>query len=81
MARDAANTVLSLVGRTVIWSSSATNVATVNGSGLVTALAAGTTTIGVTVDGVGPATYVLTVIAAFRHHRQHHRSRLQRHRR
>ena len=61
VARDAANTFLSLVGRTVVWSSSATNVATVNGSGLVTALAAGSTTIGVTVDGVGPATFVLTV--------------------
>ncbi len=61
VARDAANTFLSLVGRTVVWSSSATNVATVNGSGLVTALAAGTTTIGVTVDGVGPATFLLTV--------------------
>ena len=62
MARDAANTFLSLVGRTVVWSTSATNVATVNGSGLVTALAAGTTTIGVTVDGVGPASFLLTVV-------------------
>lgn len=33
-ARDAANTVLSLIGRTVVWTSSAPRVATVSASGL-----------------------------------------------
>ena len=61
MARDAANNILSLSGRAVSWSSSATGIATVTGSGLVTAVSPGTTTIGVTVDGVGPATFLLTV--------------------
>ncbi len=61
LARDAQNTVLSLVGRTVVWSSSATGVATVSATGLVTAVAPGSATIGVTVDGVGPATFVVTV--------------------
>ena len=60
-ARDAANNILSLSGRTVSWSSSATGVATLNGAGLITAVSPGTTTIGVTVDGVGPATFLLTV--------------------
>ena len=44
-----------------MWSSSATSVATVDGGGLITAVSPGTTTIGVTVDGVGPATFLLTV--------------------
>ncbi len=61
VARDAANTVLSLAGRTVAWSSSATGVATVSASGLITAVGPGSTTIGVTVDGVGPATFTLSV--------------------
>src|SRR6185436_5891198 len=61
VARDAANNVLSLVGRTVVWTSSATGVATVSSSGLITAVSPGTSTIGVTVDGVGPATILLTV--------------------
>ncbi len=61
VARDAQNTVLSLVGRTVVWSSSATGVATVSATGLVTAVAPGSATIRVTVDGVGPATFVVTV--------------------
>ena len=61
VARDAANNVLSLTGRSVVWSSSAPGVATVNGSGLITAASPGTTTIGVTVDGVGPASFLLTV--------------------
>ncbi len=38
-----------------------TSVATVSVAGLITAVAPGTTTIGVTVDGVGPATFVVTV--------------------
>ena len=61
VARDAANSILSLAGRAIVWTSSATGVATVNGAGLVTAVSPGTSTIGVTVDGVGPATFVLTV--------------------
>ena len=42
VARDAANNILSLTGRTVVWTSSATGVATVSASGLVTAVGAGT---------------------------------------
>ena len=61
VARDAANNILSLAGRTIVWTSSATGVATVSASGLVSAVGAGSSTIGVTVDGVGPATFVLTV--------------------
>ncbi len=64
VARDAGGNVLSLGGRQVNWSSSATGVATISSTGLITTLAPGTTTIGVTVDGVGPATFVLTVTAA-----------------
>ncbi len=63
VARDAGGNVLSLGGRQVSWSSSATGVATISSAGLITASTPGTTTIGVTVDGVGPATFVLTVAA------------------
>ncbi len=64
VARDASGNVLPLTGRTIVWTSSATGVATISGAGLVTdARSPGTTTIGVTVDGVGPATFVLTVAA------------------
>ena len=63
VARDAANNILSLTGRTVVWSSSDPSVATVSASGLITPASAGTSTIGVTVDGVGPATFALTVSA------------------
>ncbi len=81
VARDAANNVLSLSGRSVVWSSSATGVATVNGAGLVTAVSAGTTTIGVTVDGVGPGDIPSHGRTAVGRHGHHHRARLQRHRR
>ena len=47
--RSAAGVVLS--GRSVSWSSSATNVATIDGSGVVTALAQGPTTISATSEG------------------------------
>ena len=63
VARDAANNILPLTGRTIVWTSSATGVATVSSSGLISAVAAGSATIGVTVDGVGPATFGLTVSA------------------
>ena len=61
VARDAANNILSLTGRTVAWTSSNIAAATVSASGLLTAVGAGSSTIGVTVDGVGPATFTLTV--------------------
>lgn len=61
VARDAAGGTLSLTGRVVSWSSSATGVATVSSTGVISAVAVGSTTIGVTVDGVGPATIALTV--------------------
>jgi len=61
VARDAANNILPLTGRTVVWTSSATAVATVSTSGLVSAVGAGTSVIGVSVDGVGPATFNLVV--------------------
>ena len=60
VTRDASNKVLT--GRTVTWSSSNTAVATVNSSGLVTALDVGTATITATSEGqIGNA--VLTVTA------------------
>jgi uncharacterized protein YjdB len=62
VARDAANNVLSLTGRTVVWSSSVLGVATISASGLITPVSVGTSIIGVTVDGIGPATFVLTVV-------------------
>lgn len=61
VARDAQGNVLSLTGRTVVWSSSAPGVATVSTSGVVSAIAVGTATIGVAVDGVGPASFPLVV--------------------
>ncbi len=52
-ARAASGTVLSLAGRTVTWTSSATGVATVDANGLVSMVAAsGTSNIGVSVDGI-----------------------------
>ena len=50
-----------LTGRTITWASSTPAVATVNGSGLVTALAAGSATITVTSEGkIGSATITVT---------------------
>lgn len=63
VARDAQGVVLSLTGRTVVWSSNASGVASVTPNGVVTAVAAGNATIGVTVDGVGPATIPVSVMA------------------
>lgn len=63
VARDAQGNVLSLTGRTVVWSSNASGVASVSPNGVVTAVATGNATIGVTVDGVGPATIPISVIA------------------
>ncbi len=60
MLRDAGNNVLT--GRTVTWSSSDVAVATVNASGLVTTLSAGTTTITATSEGKSDGV-VLTVSA------------------
>jgi len=50
-ARDAKGTIVT--GKSVIWSSSATGVASVSSQGLVTALGAGSATITATIDGVG----------------------------
>lgn len=58
VARDTANNIVSLTPRTVVWSSSNLATATVtSGStgGLITALAVGSTNIGVTVDGIAPS--------------------------
>ena len=59
--RDAGGAILE--GRTALWSSSNTGVATVNASGLITAVGAGTITITATSEG-RPATVVITVTAA-----------------
>ena len=57
--RDANGTAIS--GRTVTWSSSAPSVATVSASGLVSAIAAGSASIGAVVDGVtGTASVTVT---------------------
>jgi uncharacterized protein YjdB len=55
-ARDASGNIIS--GRTVTWTSSNTNVATVNANGLVTGVRKGRTTITATVDGVAGSTVV-----------------------
>ncbi len=61
IARSAAGGVLD--GRTFTWSSSTTGVATVNGAGVVTAVAPGTSTITATSEGKS-GTVVITVVAA-----------------
>ena len=61
VARDAFNNVVPLAGRAIVWSSTSSAVATVSPTGLVSAVRAGTATIGVTIDGVGPATFTLSV--------------------
>ena len=53
---------IALTGRTILWSSSATNVATISSSGSAVAVAAGTTTITATSEGRSGST-VLTVLA------------------
>jgi len=59
--KDASGNVLT--GRTVTWTSSALSVATITGSGLVTALLAGTTTIRATSEGKsGTATLTVTAL-------------------
>ena len=61
-ARAASGTVLSLAGRTVVWSSSNAGNASVSGTGLVTMnTAAGTSNIGVTVDGIAQTAAVTVV--------------------
>ena len=58
-AYDSDNTMIS--GKTFVWTSSSTSVATVNSSGLATGVDAGSTTITATVDGVsGTATLTVT---------------------
>ncbi|MEP7383473.1 MAG: Ig-like domain-containing protein [Gemmatimonadota bacterium] len=52
-AKDAAGNVL--IGRTTSWSSGAPAVASINGSGLVSAVSAGSSVISVTIDGVTAA--------------------------
>jgi uncharacterized protein YjdB len=61
VARDAAGNTLS--GRTVTWSTSNASFATVNGSGLVTGVAAGAATITATSEGVAGSS-VVTVTAS-----------------
>ncbi|MBK8250064.1 MAG: Ig-like domain-containing protein [Gemmatimonadetes bacterium] len=57
--RDAAGNALS--GRTIAWASSNTSIATVNTTGLVTAVAAGSTTVTATADGrTGQSTITVT---------------------
>lgn len=58
-ARDASGN--QLFGRPVVWSSNASGIASVNGSGQVTAVAQGGATITATVDGVGGSTAVFVV--------------------
>jgi uncharacterized protein YjdB len=60
-ARDVANNILSLQGRTIVWTSSNTAVAQVSSTGVVTAVAAGTAQIVVTVDGVASIPVTITV--------------------
>ncbi len=53
---------VALSGRTATWTSSAPGVASVNASGTVTALAAGTTTITATVEGKTGSTPILVIV-------------------
>ena len=64
VARDFSGNTLPTTGRTVLWSSGFASIASVSASGLVTTVGAGNTIISVTVDGVGPATFALSVAAA-----------------
>jgi uncharacterized protein YjdB len=60
-ARDAQNTVLSLQGRTVVWTSTNQAVAVVSSLGVVSGLSAGTTNIQVSVDGIVSQPITVTV--------------------
>jgi uncharacterized protein YjdB len=60
--RDAGGAVLT--GRPTTWNSSATGVATVNGSGLITAVAPGTTSITATSEGKTSAPLTVRILAA-----------------
>lgn len=63
VAKDAAGG--ALTGRTITWTSTNPAIATVSGAGLVNAIAAGTTTISATADGVvGQATFTATAVTA-----------------
>jgi uncharacterized protein YjdB len=60
VTRDASNNVLS--GRAVVWTSASTSIATVNSTGLVTAVGGGTTNITASSEGVtGQSTVTVTV--------------------
>jgi len=65
-ARDAANNVLGLTGRTISWTSSNPAIATVSagapGAATITAVAVGTATITASVDGVAAATPVTVTV-------------------
>jgi uncharacterized protein YjdB len=65
IARDSANNVLSLQGRSVLWTSSNNPVATVNGQGVVQSGQAGSAEIQVSVDGVVSAPVPVTVTSLF----------------
>lgn len=60
-ARDVAGNILSLEGRTVVWSSSNQTVAQVSPTGVVTAMAQGTAQVTVSVDDVSSIAVTITV--------------------
>lgn len=68
VARDAANNVLSLAQRTIVWTSGNTAIATVSaigsspGSATITAVATGTVTITASVDGIAAGTPITIVV-------------------
>jgi trimeric autotransporter adhesin len=59
--RDVANNILSLQGRTVVWSSNNQGVAQVSSTGVVTGISAGTAQVMVTVDGVASIAVTINV--------------------
>jgi hypothetical protein len=60
-ARDSANNVLSLQGRTVVWTSNNNPVAQVSGQGVVSGIAIGNAEVLVSVDDVVSAPVTVTV--------------------